>query len=179
MPRLFTGLDLPSQIRSQLALKQIGVPNMRWVEAPDLHITLRFIGDVDRPTASAVIDALSGRTWPAPRIVLGELQSFGSSKPTSVHARVLNDEALTNLVASQDRLMQRIGLPAETRRFTPHVTLGRCRGLSADAVAGYLAQFGTALANAAYIPTGFCLYSARESRGGGPYRVEQFWPFED
>ena len=68
MPRLFTGLDIPAQIRSQLALKQVGVPKMRWIEPSDFHITLRFIGDVELQTANAVVDALSGRQWSAPTI---------------------------------------------------------------------------------------------------------------
>ena len=177
MPRLFTGLDIPAQIRSQLALKQVGVPKMRWIEPSDFHITLRFIGDVELQTANAVVDALSGRQWSAPTIELGELKSFGGGNPTSVHASIVADQSLSNLVSSQDHLKQRIGLPADTRRFTPHVTLGRCRGASARRIATYLAEFGAAPPTTSYVPSGFALYSARQSRGGGPYRIEKFWSF--
>ena len=178
MPRLFTGLEIPASQRTALSLLQGGVPGMRWIEPSDFHITLRFIGNVSPRTADDIVEALSSRLWIAPEIRFSELSSFGGGTPTSVFARIVPDDALTNLSASQERLMQRIGLPCDPRRFTPHVTIARCRGVTPDKVARYLGQRGGFFTPPPFTPTRFVLYSARESVGGGPYRVEQAWPLE-
>ncbi len=176
MPRLFTGLEVPSSIRLLLSLKQAGLPDMRWVDPGDFHITLRFIGEVDRRQANDIVDALSGRDWTAPQIQLGELKCFGGSSPTALFARVEEEDALINLAASQERLMQQLGLAADPRRFTPHITIGRCRKVSAQSMAQYLSQHAAALPSLSYRPSRFVLYSARQSRGGGPYKIEKIWP---
>jgi 2'-5' RNA ligase len=67
--------------------------------------------------------------------------------------------------------MRRLGLPAETRNFTPHVTLARMRGVSAMAVADYLSARGL-LTAPPFVAERFVLMSARDGVGGGPYVVE-------
>ena len=71
--------------------------------------------------------------------------------------------------------MRQLGLPPETRRYTPHVTLARLRGVGPRAVADYLALRG-ALKVEGFTAERFVLYSSRESVGGGPYVVEAAWP---
>src|SRR5690606_30066960 len=77
--------------------------------------------------------------------------------------------------AEHERLMQRIGLPAETRKFTPHVTLARIRGVTSRAIADYLSVRGGFSADA-FLVERFVLFSSRESIGGGPYIVEEAYP---
>ena len=79
------------------------------------------------------------------------------------------------LQAEQERRLRRIGLPPETRKFMPHVTLARLRGVGARAVADYLASRG-ALAVEAFTAERFVLFSARDGSGGGPYVVEAAYP---
>ncbi len=174
MPRLFTALEVPQPYRSQLSLSQSGLPGMRWLEPADFHITLRFIGDVDGRMADEIIAELSRLEWTAPRIEISTLAAFGGKKPSSIHASVLMNDDLKALHDRQDRVMSRFGLPPDPRRFTPHITLGRCRGLSSEKIAQYLSQRG-GLIVPPYNPDRFVMYSARESVGGGPYRVEHSW----
>ena len=177
MPRLFTGLEIPNSQRLMLSLVQSGLSNVRWIDPSQLHITLRFIGDVSLREANDIVDILSGPLWRSPKIEMTELACFGGTKPTSIHARVDHDPALLALATSQDRLMQRLGMRPEKRRFSPHVTLARCKGATSDTVAKYLdARAGLNIPE--FRPTRFVLYSARESIGGGPYRIEESWPFE-
>ncbi len=177
MPRLFTGLEIPPMLRTQLSFLQSGLDTVRWVEPGDFHITLRFIGDVSPSEANAICEALSSRQWQAPEIQLGELKAFGNSKPSSVYASVRDDEKLSRLATSQERLMQQLGLPADGRKFTPHVTLARCRGATKpQMIARYLSENGGFFSDA-FTPSRFVLYSARESTGGGPYHVEESWDF--
>ncbi len=176
MPRLFTGLEVPSSVRLMLTLKQSGLADVRWVDPSDFHITLRFIGDVDHQQANDIYDILSRRKWHQPNIKVGEMKCFGGSRPSALYAEVKPDDCLFHLSATQDRLMQQLGLAPDSRRFTPHITLGRCKNVSADSVARYLSQNGAAQPDLDYRPARFALYSARNSRGGGPYRIEQTWP---
>ncbi|MEM1040887.1 MAG: RNA 2',3'-cyclic phosphodiesterase [Pseudomonadota bacterium] len=181
MPRLFTGLEIPPLQAASLQLVQGGVEGMRWIEPSDFHITLRFIGDVSPRVANDIVDALNRKTtlkpWKAPNIQFSELSAFGGKKPSSVFAGIVNTPDLTALQAGQERLMQTLSLAADSRRFSPHVTLGRCRNVKPAAVARYLGHNGSLFAQS-FVPTRFVLYSAKESTGGGPYATEAWWPLE-
>ena len=74
-----------------------------------------------------------------------------------------------------ERIMRRIGLAPETRKFTPHVTLARLRGTSSVAVADYLSLRGFP-PRGAWLAEQFVVYSSRDSVGGGPYVIEAEYP---
>ncbi len=175
MPRLFTGLELPESVISQIALARGGVVGARWLEPADYHVTLRFVGDVDARTAHDVAETLDDIRRPAPPVAFDGLGWFGGDKPRALIARIRADAALIELQAEQERRLRRIGLAPETRKFTPHVTLARLRGVGSRAVADYLASRGW-LAIDAFTAERFVLFSAREGSGGGPYVVEATYP---
>jgi RNA 2',3'-cyclic 3'-phosphodiesterase len=175
LPRLFTGLELPETVVSQVALARGGVIGARWLEPDDYHITLRFIGDVDARTARDIDETLQEIRRPAAEVRFEGLSWFGGDKPRAIVARVEPDMGLIALQAEQEQRLRRVGVAPETRKFTPHVTLARLRGVRAHAVADYLASRG-ALAVEAFTAARFVLYSAREGSGGGPYVVEAAYP---
>lgn len=177
MPRLFIGLEIPPLQRAAIALRQSGLPETRWIEPTDFHITLRFIGDVTPKQADAIVEALDSKLWHAPHIAFDGLETFGKSKPKSLYAKVVEDEALMRLAASLERMMQSLGLPANGQKFTPHVTLARFRNaIQPIAVAHYLSQCAP-LSAPPFRPKRFVLYSAKESTGGGPYVPEEAFEF--
>lgn len=171
MPRLFTGLELPSDIVSRLTEMRGGLSGARWIDAENYHITLRFIGDIDDRMAGEVVTVLDGIGRGPFTVTLNGLDSFGGRKPRSVFARVEPSAELVALQADQERAMQRIGLAAEARKFTPHVTLARLKGVPAGAVANYLASRGDFLPMSFEVRR-FVLFSSRASTGGWPYIVE-------
>jgi RNA 2',3'-cyclic 3'-phosphodiesterase len=175
MPRLFTGLAIPADVGDHLALTRGGLEGAHWIEAADYHVTLRFIGDVDGYVAQDIHDALLGIRRHPVTVTLDGLAAFGGDKPRALVAHVRPDAALIEMQAEQERLMRRLGLPAETRRFTPHVTLARLRRTPAHAVADFLAQRGF-FPPRTFLADRFALFSARESVGGGPYLVEGSYP---
>ncbi len=175
MPRLFTGLELPAEIGFRLSLLRGGLPGARWVEPENYHITLRFIGDIEEPVAAEVADALGRIDRSAFELSLDGLGAFGNNRPHVVWAGVTPEAALTDLQAEQERMMQRLGLPPEGRRYTPHVTLARLKGASAHAVANWLSSRGNFQAGP-FTASRFVLYSARVSKGGGPYLIEEAYP---
>lgn len=176
MPRLFTGLEIPEDVGFALSLKRGGLSGARWIDVENYHITLRFIGDVDHPTAEEVADSLD-RLANSMRfdVRLTHLGSFGGDKPRSLYAGIEPSETLNRLQAAQERVLQRAGLAPEGRKFVPHVTLARLRGSTALDVARFIAEAGRF--KPLSFPVGrFVLYSSRDSVGGGPYVVEQHYP---
>ncbi|NNM71039.1 RNA 2',3'-cyclic phosphodiesterase [Enterovirga aerilata] len=176
MPRLFTGLEIPPEIGAELALYRGGLPGARWADPANYHITLRFIGDVDHGIARDIASMLAEERPRAPiRITLDALSTFGGSRPRALLARVAPTPELTKLQADQERLMRRVGLEPESRKYTPHVTLARLRDASAGEVAGFIAMRGH-FPKLSFTAERFVLFSARDTVGGGPYLVEAAYP---
>ncbi|MGD0634021.1 MAG: RNA 2',3'-cyclic phosphodiesterase [Beijerinckiaceae bacterium] len=177
MPRLFTALELPEDIAADLAMLRGGLPGARWIDVENYHITLRFIGDTGEAEARE-IHALLERIQRKPlTVTLEGLTAFGGGKPRAIVAAVKPETPLLEFQAGQERLMRRLGLPAETRKFSPHVTLARLRQTSALAVADYISARGF-LPSRSFEAKQFVLMSARDSLGGGPYVIEAAYPLE-
>jgi len=175
MPRIFTGLELPLDVTQSLATLRGGLPGARWIDPEDYHVTLRFIGDVDDTLAREVALLLGKVSRPPLELRLDGLSSFGGRRPRAVIATLAQTPALMELQAEHERLMQRVGLEPEGRKFTPHVTLARLRDSSSRQVADYLAT-RPFLAPLSFRITRFVLFSARASVGGGPYVIEAAYP---
>jgi len=175
MPRLFTALEIPRDVALSLSLLRGGLPGARWADVENYHLTLRFIGDVDAPTADEVANALDRVRRPEFTLSLTGVGAFGSKKPHSIYAGVAASPDLMALQAEIERICQRLGLPADPRRFTPHVTIARLRQPRPDDVARYLAGRGN-FRTAPFRIGRFVLMSSRESIGGGPYIVEEEYP---
>jgi RNA 2',3'-cyclic 3'-phosphodiesterase len=175
VPRLFTGLELPEAVVGQLTLQRGGIVGARWLEPEDYHVTLRFIGDVDGGVARDIVETLGDIRRPKAPVRFEVLSWFGGDKPRAIVAKVKPEPALMDLQAEHERLLRRIGVEPETRKYTPHVTLARLRGVRQASVAGYLAARGGLFADP-FEAERFVLYSAREGSGGGPYVVEAAYP---
>ena len=175
MPRLFCALTLPPETRMWLSTLRGGLRGARWIDEDNYHVTLRFIGDVDERTADEVAYDLSRVDRPPVTIELAGLASFGGKKPHSIYARVVPDAALLDLQATLERRLQRLGLPAESRRFTPHVTVARLLGTGTREVADWLTVRGGFTAPP-FTAESFALLSSRASVGGGPYVTEHVYP---
>ncbi|MGI9350512.1 MAG: RNA 2',3'-cyclic phosphodiesterase [Rhizobiaceae bacterium] len=172
MPRLFTALEIPTQIAMQLSLLQSGLPGARWIDRENLHITLRFVGDVEVPVARELCYELEKVKTSPFSLKLEGLDVFGNSKPHSLFAGLARSEALMELRAEQERICQRIGLAADSRKYTPHLTIARIRAAKPAAIARYLSGFGGFQSQD--FPIGrFALLSSRDSFGGGPYKTEE------
>jgi RNA 2',3'-cyclic 3'-phosphodiesterase len=176
MPRLFTALEIPAEIRAELALLRGGIFGAHWIEPENFHITLRFIGDVGKGVARAVDETLGAIRRPRLKIEFEALSWFGADKPRAIVVKMRATPPLVELQGEHERRMRLVGLDPETRKFTPHVTLARLRGASPLAVADYLGQ--RFYAQRQFEAPRFVLYSARDSTGGGPYVVEAAYALE-
>ena len=152
-----------------------GLSGARWIEPADYHITLRFIGDVGAAEAEEAHALLARVARPPFTVSLGALDAFGGDRPRAIIATVKPSPELLDLQAEQERILRRIGLPAETRKFVPHVTLARLRQAKSAAVAAYLSQRGY-IAAQDFMADCVTLFSARDLVGGGPYIAEATYP---
>lgn len=124
--RLFVALDLPWEIKQALASLSINLPGARWVPVENFHLTLRFIGEANRLQAEAIdlaLENLRGRGFDFTLNGAGWFEKAG--RASSLWVGVERNEALLRLQAKVETALQRAGLPAEKRRFTPHMTLAR------------------------------------------------------
>ena len=175
MPRLFTGLEIPASIAQSLAMMRGGLPGARWIDPENYHLTLRFIGDIDDALAREIAAMLDRVRRYAFELRLEGLSSFGGRKPRAVVATAAPVAPLMELQAEHERLLQRLGLEPQGRKFMPHVTLARLRDSSSRQVADYLAARGY-YRSEAFAVSRFVLFSSRASVGGGPYVVEADYP---
>lgn len=126
MFRLFVGLGLPDGVIARIGIMCSGIPGARWVDPANLHLTLRFIGEVDEPAAEEIDFALRQIQDQAFDLTLTGLGTFGKhGKEHTLWIGVAPSPALTHLQAKIESAVVRSGQPAEERKFTPHVTIAR------------------------------------------------------
>jgi 2'-5' RNA ligase len=175
--RLFVALAIPPQVAQSIMLIQGGVPGARWQTREQLHLTLRFIGEVDGRDAAMLDDALAGIEAPAFDLQLHGVGQFGNKQPHALWAGVRKSEALEHLQRKVDNAIRRVGQPQDAHKFTPHVTLARLRNPESAKLIEWLTH--NALFTSAEFPIGaFHLYSSRLTSDGSVYAVEQDYPLE-
>lgn len=175
MPRLFTGLALPDDIRMRLAALKAPLPGAKWVDPSDLHVTLRFAGDIDNRTAREFTDGLARIDVDCFEIRLAGLGVFGGNDPHALWVGVEAPPELDSLMRANERAARNAGLKPETRSYRPHVTVARIRNGRIDPLARYLQRHG-AFRLPPFLVTEFVLFSSKPGVGGGPYVTEARFP---
>lgn len=179
MIRLFVAFELPEMLRDRLAALQSGVPGARWTEFDNFHLTLRFIGEVDEPVAADIDLFLEDLRHPPFAFTLEGMGAFGGAKPRALYAGIAPCDPLKRLQAKIETGFQRLGLPPEERKFTPHVTLAR---LNRDVPAAAAMQFVAAHNLFAWGPvpaTQITLFSSHLHREGSRYVAERRYSLRD
>ena len=175
MPRLFSGIEIPENIRAELTRLQSGLDGARWISPENFHITLRFAGDIDDRLADEFSQFLTHIEFAHFEITLKNMGSFGGRKPRAVWIGIEPNQILMDLQHAHEMAAQKAGLKPESRKFVPHVTLARLRAIRADATARYLENTGN-ITLPSFEVTSAALFSSRPGGGGGPYRVETTYP---
>ncbi|HEU0100562.1 MAG TPA: RNA 2',3'-cyclic phosphodiesterase [Allosphingosinicella sp.] len=168
MHRLFVAIRLPPPVRARLLGLMGGVAGARWQSEDQLHLTLRFIGEVDRHQALDVDAALSGVHNPAFTIALSGLGVFDRrGEPVTLWAGLAPQEPLRALHRKVDQALVRAGLEPERRAYLPHVTLARLpRGAGP---VGPLIEGSGGLAGPGFEVRDFRLYESRLTPEGPVY----------
>jgi 2'-5' RNA ligase len=178
--RLFVALSIPDAVAQSLLLIQGGVPGARWQTREQLHLTLRFIGEVDGQSMAAIRDALDGIDAPAFDLELHGVGQFGNRQPHSLWAAVRPSPELDHLQRKVDNAIRRVGQPQDSyggsgHKFTPHVTLARLRHPDEEKMVDWL-KYNALYTSARFDVNSFHLYSSRLTSDGSIYRVEEDYP---
>jgi 2'-5' RNA ligase len=171
MPRLFTAIEIPRALAERLADLRPPLAGAKWIEAESMHITLRFVGDIDNPAAREFHAALGAVDEAAFELRLAGFGAFGGQQPRALWAGVEENPWLAALARANDRAARVAGLAPEKRPFRPHVTLARLRNTRPESVARVLGELG-AFRSEPFPVDRFVLVSSRPKTGGGPYVVE-------
>ncbi|CAH0290393.1 RNA 2',3'-cyclic phosphodiesterase [Roseomonas sp. CECT 9278] len=172
MLRLFVAFGLPPDIRSEVAGLAGGIPGARWVPPDNYHLTLRFIGEIENWRAQEVDDALAvirGQAFDLALRGVGTFEKAGRIQSLWVGAE--RNDTLTHLQGKIETALQRIGLPPERKRFSPHVTLARVDRAPPDKVVAYVQAhnlFRAALVRVQH----FTLFSSRLGKEASVYTPE-------
>ncbi|WP_404381990.1 RNA 2',3'-cyclic phosphodiesterase [Caenispirillum salinarum] len=176
MIRLFVGLDLPEDLREQLHRLGGGIPNARWLPPENLHVTLRFIGEIDEDRCDDVHNALSDIRSPAFDLEVAGIGAFENGhRAHSLWAGVEKVPELMHLHDKVDRALVGIGEPPERRKYTPHVTIARLKGAPVHKVQDFIAH-NNLFRWGPWRVEHFTLFSSELGRSGATYTAEADYP---
>ena len=175
--RLFVALPIPVPVAQNIMLIQGGVPGARWQSREQLHLTLRFIGEVDGRDAAMLDDALAGIEAPSFDLQLHGVGQFGNKQPHTLWAGVRKSEALDHLQRKVDAAIRRSGQPQDMHKFTPHVTVARLRNPDGPKLIEWLTHHAL-FTSAEFRVDAFHLYSSRLTSDGSVYAIEQSYPLD-
>jgi 2'-5' RNA ligase len=180
--RLFVALPLPDPVRRQLGLLCAGLPGARWVRPENLHITLRFLGELSGGEMDDIDAALSGISAPRFTLQLSGVGHFGSgSKLRAVWAGAAREPALLHLRDKIESAVVRAGVEPDRQKYLPHVTLTRSKGAPVPKLQEFLA-IHSLFRSVPWEVTHFSLYSSFLAHESAIYREErryalgQGWP---
>lgn len=175
MHRLFVAIRPPEEIRDLLIDAMDDSPDFRWQDDEQLHLTLRFVGEVDRPLASDCADALRTLRSPNFSIAIAGVGLFEQRNSGALWAGVEPKARVVALAAKIERVCQQVGLEPERRAFFPHITLARWKGRRSREVADFLQRKGD-LSSAPFEVNEFTLFESRLSRHGAHYEPVASYP---
>ncbi|THD35415.1 MAG: RNA 2',3'-cyclic phosphodiesterase [Sphingomonas sp.] len=180
MHRLFVALRPPLAIRGALAAVQGEVPHARWQEDDQLHLTVRYIGEVERPAAEDIALALGQVCAPAPTVALAGVGAFDKQgRVDALWAGVAPHDALAALHRKVDQALVRVGLEPERRAYLPHITLARLpRSAGNDPAIEQWRARNAALTSEPFGLDALILYESRLGRDGASYQAVMRFPMD-
>lgn len=179
MPRLFVALRPPAAIRDQLIDTMAGIDGARWQDEEQLHLTLRFVGDIDARAADDLAAALGQVHAPMPAVRLAGTGRFDRrGRTNALWTGVQPHDALAALHRKVDAACVRAGLPPEGRAYLPHITVARAGGgIDEGAVARWLGDTA-GLASEPFACPHLVLYESHLGHGGASYEPVLRWPLD-
>ena len=168
MHRLFVAIRPPEEIRDLLLDAMDDSADFRWQDDEQLHLTLRFVGEVERPVADDLAAELSRIHLPPFELRIAGAGRFEQRSSGALWAGVEPKLPVAALAAKVERACLAVGLEPERRAFHPHITLARWKGRRGHEVARFLDRT-RGLASDPFEVRDFILFESRLSRHGAHY----------
>jgi len=175
MPRLFIAIDLPDTIKKNLEAMSFGIPGARWIAPDQIHLTVRFIGEVD----GALFHDIRNGLEEVSILPFGlQLKGVGHFPPRGA-PRVIwvglgKSEPLQLLRKKIDTVLLKIGLEPERRKFSPHITIARLKKTPIQKIADFLSGNGL-FSQEPFQVDDFLLYSSTLTPKGAIHKVERMY----
>jgi len=177
MHRLFTAIRPPAAIRDRLLAAMGGISGARWLADEQLHLTLRFIGEVDRHQARDVHAALGAVHHPRFDLALAGLGAFDRRGQVEViWAGVTPHEAVKALHRKIDQALTRAGVEPDRRAFAPHITMARMKGGAGPV--RHLIETAGGLTSEPFAVDHFALYESQLTPEGPIYTEVERYPLD-
>ncbi len=172
MIRLFIAIDIPETIRKEVQGMGRSIPNARPVPGDQLHLTLKFIGEVEGSKFLDIQEILEKITQPKFSLCLKGVDTFPPrGTPRILWAGVEPVKSAIALRNSIERELAAINIPREKKKYTPHLTLARLRNSPIPALQQFLA--GNAFLQTSVFPIEtFNLYSSQLSQKGAIHTLK-------
>jgi 2'-5' RNA ligase len=168
MRRLFVAIRPPDTVRQLLLGAMGGISGARWQSDEQIHLTLRFIGEVDRHRAADIHAALAGIHYRRFAVALDGIGTFDRrGRPETIWAGVSPHEPLHALHNKVDQALIRVGIAPEQRAYAPHITLARLKRQSGP-VGGFVEERG-GMTSSPFPVEAFALYESRLTPEGALY----------
>lgn len=175
MHRLFVAIRPPRAIRAILLGLMESVPGARWQRDDQLHLTLRFVGEVDRHLAQDVAAALGAIHHPRFDLALDRIGQFDrKGRLDTLWVGVTPHDTLKMLHNKIDQALVRVGIEPDSRTYLPHITIARF-GRGAGPVGGLMTLSG-GITSEPYEMTEFCLYESDLGHDGAVYSIVERYP---
>ena len=175
MPRLFIAIDLPGTTKDSLAILQNGLREARWVARENLHLTVRFIGEVSEEEVHEIHSVLAAVRGTPFTFEFGELGIFSSAKKLrSMWVGVQDGSSIEILRRQIDRSLFGLGFKPEGRRYIPHVTVARFR-CRPTVLPDFMARTGFGTFPSVRVGQ-FILFSSFLTQTGAIYTPEAYYP---
>ena len=175
MHRLFVAIRPPDDVRDLLIDAMDDSPALRWVGDEQLHLTLRFIGEVERPLANDVVAALDRLDSTKFELRVNGVDKFEKRNGGALWAGVKPKNVVAALAGKVERAVQTAGLEPEHRTFSPHITLARWNRRNAEAVEAFLRR-NADLCSEPFEVNRFILFESKLSRHGPHYEEVATFP---
>ena len=174
--RVFIGIPLPAEARERLGALCSGLPNARWVHPENMHVTLRFIGDVDDGQTEDIDAVLGAISVPAFPMTLTGIGCFERGRKVgAVWVGVEAGEAISHLHEKVESAVVRSGFEPEHRKFKAHVTLARLRNTPVRRVGEFIEARGAFL-HGPFAADRFTLFRSHLGHEGAHYEALVDYP---
>ncbi len=172
MQRLFVAIDLPEPIKDDLIGIAFGVPGARWTDPDSLHLTLRFLGDVNGTVANDLQTRLARLKVEPFELRLADIGFFPPRGPAEVlWVGVEKNEPLEALRRQVDQTATRLGIEPDRRKWVPHVTLARLDEAPESRLARFAAEHSL-YKSPPFLVEQLTLFSSRLLTTGARYQRE-------
>lgn len=140
MVRIFIGIAIPSEIKKHISMLQGGIPGANWVPPENYHISLRFIGEISETSKEDIAEALENLAFPVFKISLQGLGLFTQKDvPHHLWLKPQPEDQLIKLYRKIENLLTKeLSLKAETRKYTPHLTIAKLKEPNIDKVGQFI-----------------------------------------